>query len=95
MNKKNVISVFFALTITFALIAQPPSFTEFIRIDQFGYFPTAKKVAVITNPKIGFNSNKVFNASTAANSYEVRKWDTDEVVFTGTLQSWRNGEIHD
>ncbi|GAB4187239.1 MAG: hypothetical protein OHK0057_34820 [Thermoflexibacter sp.] len=69
----------------------PTQISDFIRIDQFGYRTKAKKVAVIINPLIGFNANQSFNPSVAANQYQVRKWDNDEVVFTGTLEVWNNG----
>jgi hypothetical protein len=69
----------------------PTQTSDFIRIDQFGYRTRAKKVAVIINPLIGFNANQSFNPSVAANQYQVRKWDNDEVVFTGTLEVWNNG----
>ncbi len=71
--------------------AAPTQISDFIRIDQFGYLPKSKKVAVIIDPQIGFDGNLSFSPTTAANQYQVRKWDSDEVVFTGTLIAWNGG----
>ncbi|MCU0352669.1 MAG: glycoside hydrolase family 9 protein [Cytophagales bacterium] len=70
--------------------AQKPT-SDFIRIDQFGYRPQAKKVAVIVDPQTGYDANLSFNPSTGTNQYQVRKWDTDEAVFSGTLAPWNGG----
>jgi|GEM_PF-226271 len=72
-------------------LAAPPTTTDAIRIDQFGYLQNAKKVAVIINPQVGSNANRPFNASTGPNQYQVRRWSDDAVVFSGTIQAWNNG----
>jgi chitodextrinase len=72
-------------------LAAPPGTTEFIRIDQFGYLQNARKVAVVVSPQVGSNAGTPFNASTGPNQYQVRRWSDDAVVFTGTLQTWREG----
>ena len=71
--------------------AAPPTTTGFIRVDQFGYLQNARKVAVIVNPQVGSNAGQPFNASTGANQYQVRRWSDDAVVFSGTIQAWKNG----
>jgi hypothetical protein len=71
--------------------AAPPAISPFIRIDQFGYLPQAIKVAVIADPVNGFNASQSYTPGT---TYEVRKWVTDEVVFTGTPVAWSNGSVH-
>ena len=77
-----------------SLPAAPPSTSPFIKVDQFGYFPSSEKVAVISNPKVGFNANQSFSPGTGTNRYQVRRWNDDAVVFQGTLVSWKNGETH-
>jgi len=66
--------------------------TNHIHLDQFGYLPEMTKVAVISNPEIGFNSAELF---TPATEYEVIDVQTNEVVFTAPIQQWNNTEIHD
>ncbi len=75
----------------FRSLAAPPTTTEAIRIDQFGYLQNARKVAVIINPQVGSNANRPFQASTGANQYQVRRWTDDAVVFSGTIQAWKDG----
>jgi endoglucanase len=72
--------------------AHPPGITsKHIKIDQFGYLPLSKKVAVIVDPQTGYNAAESFSPGTGANQYQVRDWNTDAVVFTGTLQQWNSG----
>ncbi len=71
--------------------AAPPSTTGFIRVDQFGYLQNARKVAVIVDPQVGSNANTHFTPSTWANGYQVRRWSDDAVVFSGTIQAWKEG----
>jgi endoglucanase len=100
MNKSHKIIVLFLCGIltgilaTTSLYAGPGNTTTFIRIDQFGYFCSSKKVAVIANPQIGFDSNVHFTPSTGANQYQVRNWITDAVVFSGTTVPWNAGATH-
>ncbi|MFT3701977.1 MAG: glycoside hydrolase family 9 protein [Agriterribacter sp.] len=72
--------------------AHPPAtFSKHIKIDQFGYLPGSKKVAVIVDPQVGYNASESFSPGTGANQYQVRNWTTDAVVFTGTLTVWNSG----
>ena len=77
-----------------AIWAAPAQTTKFIRIDQFGYFPNSKKVAVIADPQTGFNSAEAFNPGTGANQYQVLRWSDDAIVFSGTIQAWNGGATH-
>jgi len=76
---------------TAVLAQQLPSTSTFIKIDQFGYLPGAKKVAVISDPVIGYNAGLSF---TAGASYEVRRWSDGATVYTGTTVQWNNGATH-
>lgn len=62
-----------------------------IHVDQFGYLPDAEKIAVISNPKKGFNAGQSF---TPAARYEVRRADNDKTVFQAALTPWNNGKTH-
>jgi len=93
--KQNALLIAF-LCCSLWLHAAPGVITPNIRIDQFGYFPSSKKIAVIANPITGFNVGYQgnFNASTGANQYQVRRWSDDAVVFTGTITAWNSGATH-
>lgn len=83
------------LLFTNFLFANPPgNTTKHIKIDQFGYLPNSKKVAVIADPQVGYNAAESFSPGTGANQYQVRRWADDVVVFTGTLTAWNSGATH-
>lgn len=65
--------------------------SDFIHVDQFGYRNEATKVAVISNPQIGFNSGQSYSPGT---TLEVRNANTNAVVYSNTIQQWDNGNIH-
>ncbi len=65
--------------------------SDFIHIDQFGYKPNHTKVAVISNPQIGFNSGQTF---TPSNTLELRNASTNAVVFSGIPTVWNSGATH-
>ena len=74
--------------------AAPAQTSPFIKIDQFGYLPAAKKVAVIVDPQVGNNAAEAFSPGTGANQYQIRRWADDVPVLTGTLQAWNGGATH-
>ena len=53
--------------------------SPFIRLDQFGYLPESKKVAVIADPVNGFDAALSFSPG---NLYEVVQISTGQVVFS-------------
>ena len=65
--------------------------SDFIHIDQFGYRNNSIKVAVISNPQVGFNNNLNY---TPSNTLQVKNASTDAVVYSGNIQQWNNGNIH-
>lgn len=70
----------------------PPE-SSLLKVDQFGYLSGSLfKVAVISNPQVGFNSLDSFTLSTDDQEFEVREWTTNRVVFSGPLQVWQNGD---
>lgn len=71
--------------------AAPGTTSPYIKVDQFGYFPKSKKVAVVVDPQWGYNAAESFSPGTGANQYQVRRWSDDAVVFSGTLAIWNGG----
>ncbi|MEZ4847024.1 MAG: glycoside hydrolase family 9 protein, partial [Bacteroidia bacterium] len=63
--------------------------TPFITIDQFGYIPSSKKVAVIRDPHVGFD---VSDAFTPGATYAVVNAGTGTQVFTGNPTVWGGGQ---
>jgi len=91
---------FTKISIAFAFIfivsgnicALPVATTQFIKIDQFGYRNKDQKIAIISDPQIGFNADLSF---TPGNEYQIRDWNTDVVAYTGSPVAWNGGETHD
>ncbi len=63
---------------------------ELIRIDQFGYLPTAQKVAVLVDPVQGWNAGEELQPG---KSYEVRSWNDGKLVFSGAPKLWNQGAV--
>ncbi len=64
------------------------SVSDFIHIDQFGYRNNDEKIAVISDPKTGFNSGMSF---TPGANYEVRTAVGNNTVFSGGITAWNGG----
>lgn len=64
---------------------------EYIKVDQFGYRPQDHKVAVITDPGVGFNAQESFSPGT---TYEVWDANSNQQVYSGQIQPWMDGKIH-
>lgn len=94
MRPANFTSTILFFLFSTSLLAAPSQTTYHIKVDQFGYFPNSRKVAVIADPQSGYNAAEVFTPGTGANQYQVRRWDSDAIVFTGTLQAWNGGATH-
>ncbi len=80
----------FLLLLTSTLISQPVVIQKYIMIDQFGYRPDDPKVAVIVDPQIGFNEKDAFEPGKI---YQVRRRETDEIVYSGEPVIWNDGAI--
>ncbi|MGB3533506.1 MAG: glycoside hydrolase family 9 protein [Microcoleaceae cyanobacterium] len=65
--------------------------TNYIRVDQFGYRPQDHKVAVIVDPQQGFNQQESFSPG---QTYQVRSVQTNQTIYSGEIQPWKNGEIN-
>lgn len=66
--------------------------SEFIHVDQFGYTPEMTKVAVLSNPQVGYNSGLSYQAPS---TIELRDASTNTVVLTLKPQVWNGGATHD
>ncbi len=76
---------------TWAIFGSPMSISLNIKTDQFGYRPNDTKVAIIAQPKVGFNAPSTYTPGT---TFKVRRWDNNVEVFSGTITSWKNGITH-
>ncbi|MBA3648622.1 MAG: glycoside hydrolase family 9 protein [Chitinophagales bacterium] len=83
-----IVCVFSFLLISIQAVAAPVTTTEFIKIDQFGYRTFDQKIAVIANPQTGFNDTIHF---TPGNTYQVRRWNDDAIVYSGNITTWNSG----
>lgn len=61
-----------------------------IMVDQFGYRPLDKKVAVIVEPKQGFNAG---NSFIPGDTYQVKDAKTGKVVYSGKITQWQKGKV--
>lgn len=68
------------------LAAQRP----YIMVDQFGYRPQDKKVAVLADPVSGFNAADTY---APGNTLEIRRADDNTVVYSGQPVIWNKGEV--
>ena len=62
--------------------------SSFIHIDQFGYLPSATKVAVLSDPVNGYNAADSYTPSAMI---ELRDATNDAVVYTAAPSVWNSG----
>jgi endoglucanase len=74
-----------------AVAAPPGTFTLRIAVDQFGYLPDLPKVAVISDPQVGFNAAESY---TPGATLEVRTWGSNTVVYSGAPAIRNSGNTH-
>lgn len=80
-----------ALCLSFLCNAQPGSIDYHIKVDQFGYLPTAQKIAVISNPQTGYNSGQAFNPGA---TYQVRRISDNAIMYSAAPIAWSGGATH-
>ena len=71
-----------------SLCTNAQSFSAHIVVDQFGYLPTANKVAVIRDPQTGYDATDAFTPSI---TYALIDATTSAPVFTGSPVAWNGG----
>lgn len=91
MNKIQIVFIYLLLIgLSFSAYSQPGTQSDFIKIDQFGYQINAEKVAVLTNPEVGFNAAQSY---TPGSTFEVRVSGTNALEFSGSIQQWNGGAL--
>src|SRR5664279_6256424 len=80
---------FFILIISAFATAIAQTISKNIIIDQFGYIPDSKKIAIIKNPVVGFDANQSFTPGT---SYTLVNANTGEHIYTAALTKWNGGQ---
>ena len=70
----------------------PAAFAQdvFITVDQFGYRPDAKKIAVLRSPEVGYDATLSY---TPGSVMEVVDSATAQVVFSGAPVAFQEGAI--
>lgn len=86
MNR--LIVLFFTFYFPLFIFGQTPESSKFIIVDQFGYRPDSRKIAVIKNPQVGFDSDESY---VPGNNYKVIRTEDQEEVYSGNPVSWKNG----
>ncbi|MBV6479528.1 MAG: hypothetical protein HGGPFJEG_02312 [Ignavibacteria bacterium] len=85
---KHLILIFLLMLIIKNSVSAVPAVDNHIKVDQFGYRTEDRKIAVISNPVIGYNNNNPF---TPGNNYQVRRFSDDVLVYSGTITAWNGG----
>ena len=65
--------------------------SPYIVVDQFGYLPTANKIAVIRDPQTGYDASASFTPGLTTNNYALVDATSNAAVFTGTPTAWNSG----
>ena len=89
-----VLSILFILISALTVYSGPSVTDNHIKIDQFGYRCNDQKIAIISNPQTGFNAASTFSPGVGVNEYQIRDWNTNAVVYSGTLTAWNSGATH-
>ncbi len=63
---------------------------KYLVVDQFGYLPEMRKVAVVADPVAGWNGADSFRPNS---SLEVRQWSDKKLVFEGKPKAWNGGKV--
>ena len=84
--KSVALSIPLILFLQFTVQAQ--TYSRFIIVDQFGYLPDAKKIAVLKDPQTGFDASESFSPGLI---YSVVNANTGEKVYTAARTIWGGG----
>jgi len=74
------------------MTSEEPVVTERIHVDQFGYQPEMTKIAVISDPQVGYNAAENY---TPGSTMQVVREADETVVFSGSPTIWNGGQTHD
>lgn len=64
--------------------------SRYLIVDQFGYRPEMRKVAIFADPEVGWNASDSYAPGPAI---EVRRAQDDKVVFSGQPTLWQDGAV--
>lgn len=82
------VKLFLLILVLGTISASAQRVSDFIVVDQFGYLPDSRKVAVIRNPETGFDSEDSF---TPGSSYALVNVSTGDTVYRAEAISWNDG----
>lgn len=85
---KNVLKLLVLMLFLFQAPMMAQELSPFIVIDQFGYLPESKKVAVIRNPTQGFDADLSFSPGEWYALVDAR---TGELIYRAIPTAWKNG----
>lgn len=85
MNRFRIILHLYVL-MSFSILAQ--TISPYIVVDQFGYMPNMKKVAVLRDPQTGYDAS---GAYTPASSIQLKDASTNTTVFSASPITWNSG----
>ena len=92
MKKTILKNTFFSVTLfAVSVCTTNAQLSDYIHVDQFGYRNNAEKVAVLSDPQIGFNAAGSY---TPGAQLELRKAGDNTVVFTAAPAIWGGGATH-
>ncbi len=63
---------------------------RYIVVDQFGYRPDMRKVAVLVDPRRGWNAGDSYSPG---KRLELRRWSDGELVFSDSITPWNGGKV--
>lgn len=75
-------------TLLYSLPIPAQDVSDFIIVNQFGYFPEARKIAVLKDPQTGFDAAGSY---TPGSSFSLVRSATGEKVYQGGITAWKNG----
>lgn len=78
-----------ALVLCWSSEARPADATHIV-VDQFGYTPTMRKIAVIRSPEIGYDAGQSYTPGPQLSVIDVA---TSKAVLSGTAKPWRGGAV--
>ncbi|HKQ46939.1 MAG TPA: glycoside hydrolase family 9 protein [Phycisphaerae bacterium] len=88
-NIRGVLGLIIAMAAAEAALAQP--YSPHVRIDQFGYLPQARKIAVFREPVQGFDAPSPYSPGPLI---QVRRVSDQQVVYSAAPATWNGGAIH-
>jgi len=90
LTMRSKAAILFTLLAT-ALCGQAGTVTDRIVVDQFGYRTGDEKIAVISDPQVGYNAATSY---TPGVTLELREWGSNAVLFSAAPSAWNGGQQH-